>query len=337
MGSQCSRADSYVFEDGDGEASAEHTARVPVNCLAYSAGDDLIMGLDERLVVRGGSAFAGHRGGISALAWHGAAGVALTGSRDLSLGIWRVGQADPVRLIEAHSLTVSAVAPISSASQLASGSRDTTVALWDLDSGKCAWREGLPRNLVTCLTQIPGEAPLLAQGAEDLHVRVWDCRARSVAQAIGGYTYFPLDVDVSVDGVTLLTGSKGFNGAGGEARLIDLRTGKVLDVFRGHDQDATCCRFLRSGRFATASKDGTVKLWSSLSSAPVAEWSEPGSLLLCSMAVSEEGRVSVGSFAGRLYDLEVQKDSIACVGQMQTDPVDPGETAALPGGEGVGS
>lgn len=100
-------------------------------------------------------------------------------------------------------------------------------------------------------------------------LRIWDTRTQlKCAQTLGGYVYFPLSLDVSQDGLYLLTGCKGFNHTGCESKLWDRRTGKVLQEFRGHTQDTVGCCFLPSEspdrsptHVATASKDRTIKIW----------------------------------------------------------------------------
>jgi hypothetical protein len=86
---------------------------------------------------------------------------------------------------------------------------------------------------------------VLAQASEDLNVKLWDTRIPGVlkfSSKLDGYIYFPVSatcvtvstlpcsfilfylfvqlcVDVSPDGMYLLTSSKGFNSVGAEARV----------------------------------------------------------------------------------------------------------------------
>ena len=169
-----------------------------------------------------------------------------------------------------------------------SGSRDTSVRLWDVEAGKQTRKWEFARNLVTCMClasggkgggggggAIGGGGPeqTVLQGAEDLHVRVWDARQAGLraAATLGGYVYFPLCIDMSSDGNRFVTGSKGFDGVGCEIKVWDLRAGKVLHEMTGHQQDVTGCIFLDGGggggagggsdRVVSVSKDMTVKVW----------------------------------------------------------------------------
>jgi len=206
-------------------------------------------------------------------------------SRDTTVCQWARGQAAPLARLEGHTMTVNAIDANDEETLLCSGSRDNTVRAWDLASTREVAKCLTPRNLVTCLKFVHGEPNCVAQGSEDLTLRIWDLRVGNnggegegeisgsgsgsivAAATLRGYQYFPLCMDVSVDGRYILTGSKGFNGVGCEGRLWDRRMGKVLQDFVGHTQDTVGCAFLPqshegpTGRVATVSKDQTLKIW----------------------------------------------------------------------------
>lgn len=78
---------------------------------------------------------------------------------------------------------------------LYSGSRDTSIRAWDVQTGQCTSSAKVPRNLVTCLKCLPGESSSsVAQGGEDLKLRVWDTREGGLrpSMTIDGYTFFPV-------------------------------------------------------------------------------------------------------------------------------------------------
>ena len=92
----------------------------------------------------------------------------------------------------------------------------------------------------------------MAQGGEDLTIRLWDVRepaagakhsedgsggcALGLRHTITGFDYHPICVDVVNDGkgTTLVTGHNGFNGTGCMITLWDLRMQKPLKAMRGH-------------------------------------------------------------------------------------------------------
>eukprot|EP00752_Nemacystus_decipiens_P008672 g7740.t1 len=135
---------------------------------------------------------------------------------------------------------------------LASGARDTSVRTWDVQTGRCTASARTPRNLVTCLKYLPAESSVsLVQGGEDLRLRVWDVREGGLRPSltIEGYTFFPLCLDVSECGHEVLTSCKGFNGAGCETKLWDLRsTATPVREYTGHTYDTTACVFFEAPR-----------------------------------------------------------------------------------------
>lgn len=175
----------------------------------------------------------------------------------------------------AHELNIMAItqSPFDKGA-VVSGSRDYTVKRWDIESGECTATYSTPRNIVTTLEASPVHAALLYQGSEDLFIRVWDLRAASgtsPVQAIAGFVYFPVCMDVHPDGNLLATGCKGFDGVGCTVKLWDLRnSAQPVAEYSGHNQDVVGCAFSSQDPdllFST-SKDGSVRAWDTKAAAP---------------------------------------------------------------------
>jgi len=224
----------------------------------------------------------------------------------------------PLATLSGHELAVTAVCATTSGARLATGCRDTTVRVWDVETRQQLFRGHRPQNVVTCMTWWRGptgggdDEHLLLQGGEDLKVRVWDVRSgvREVA-VVEGYVYFPLCCDVSPCGRYLVTGSKGFNAVGCEARVWDLRGGRggvgtaegavtpaPLRTYSRHVQDCTGCAFLppavrgsggavgEQAAFATVSKDGSMVVWGQDTGEVLWEHSDPGYASYTSLTLS---------------------------------------------------
>ncbi|CAK4684207.1 hypothetical protein LEN26_016204 [Aphanomyces euteiches] len=216
-----------------------------------------------------------------------------------------------------HTLTVSSLAIDHDEKRLASGSRDTSVALWDVETAARIQQTIVSQNIVTCMAWVPTEAQLVAQGGEDLRLRIWDCRAwKSPAQTIEGYVYFPLALDISEDGVYLFTTSKGFNAVGCEGRVWDRRTGKQVVELTGHSQDTTACAYIphHNDEGVTASKDSTIRVWNMETGEQLSSSHDASSGMFTSLSCVRDGaadttpssspssvvQVLTSSFSGRI-------------------------------------
>ncbi len=252
-----------------------HADRATCVCAApnlpgalYSCDDDGRVALvhwRQRAVL---DAYDGHRKSATRVcaARDGGGGV-YSAARDGTIKWWRRGEASPLLSLQAHSLTVSAIAAadgVSTNASLFSGSRDTHVKLWDASTGQCVSSACIARNLVTSATWVPGGSPLVWQASEDLHLRLWDTRAmRTPAADLAGYKYFPLAIAASEH--RCVTGSNGFEGAGCELRLYDARTHKQEALLEGHQHAVTGVALMGAGggehAIASASRDGELRLW----------------------------------------------------------------------------
>lgn len=156
-------------------------------------------------------------------------------SADSSDALELVASADAVKGERVSGVDISADARL-----VVTASKETFVRLWDVERGMApSGRASASRNTATCVKLFPGSTigrALVAQGSEDLRVRLWDVRSPSAAVAttgtmhmctcslaLAGYVYFPLSIDIHPNGRHILTSSRGVSGLGGEARVWDVR------------------------------------------------------------------------------------------------------------------
>lgn len=240
--------------------------------------------------------FIGHAKAVSRATYGATTRLFYSCSRDTTIRQWNRSGSSALRVFEGHDMACAALALSADERTLSSGSRDTSVRTWDVQTGQCTASAKTPRNLVTCLKYLCAESSAsVVQGGEDLRLRVWDVREAGLRPSltVEGYTFFPLCLDVSACGHEVLTSCKGFGGAGCETKLWDLRNTRMpVREYTGHVQDTTACVFLdmpqrivsdvsrRDGRegegsdgrcdapacachrmIATASKDGTIKIY----------------------------------------------------------------------------
>ena len=241
----------------------------------------------------------GHRRGVNAAAYGPSTGCAYTAGRDLTIRQWSRREKVSIRSFEGHELNIAALALSPDERLLCSGARDTSVRLWDINTGAQLAMNKTPRNLVTALRWVPGEASSVLQASEDLRLRVWDVRSSGLkaSSTMLGHSNIPLCCDASCDGLSFLTCHKGFDGTGCELRVWDRRQvslslslslsllflsfsllltasrllslaarwqGATRQVLRGHQQAVQSCAFVGSleGQYAVSGgSDKTLRLW----------------------------------------------------------------------------
>jgi WD40 repeat protein len=138
--------------------------------------------------------------------------------------------------------------------RLAAGSYQI-VTLWDVPTGGHRRTFAGHTNGVRGLALAPGTAGVYYSGGLDRTVRVWNETGKAVASfampsAVASLT-------ASRDGRTLAVG-----GSDGVIRVLHANDGKQIRALSGHTGPVNDLAFLPDGRLASASADGTARLWS---------------------------------------------------------------------------
>jgi WD40 repeat protein/transcriptional regulator with XRE-family HTH domain len=139
---------------------------------------------------------------------------------------------------------------------LATGGTDGRVRLWKVIDGKLLW-VGKGHNNWVFSVVFSADCTLLASGSPDSTIRLWDVTTgeqlnilRNVGDEINA-------IDLSASGCLAIGGSEQ------HVTLVDINTGKHLQVLRGHTGSRILAvAFSPDGRTVlTGSTDNTMKLW----------------------------------------------------------------------------
>ncbi|GAA4083977.1 TIR domain-containing protein [Actinomadura miaoliensis] len=171
----------------------------------------------------------------------------------------------PLRTLMGHRDRTYAVAFDATGNLLATGSADGSVRLWDLATGHCAHTLTVhPEGVWPVVVGPPrpgADGPyrgvLLAAGAADGTIRLWDCATGEKRHELPGHTAPVYTAVFDPTGTVMVTGD-----AGGVLRVWDLTTGELQRTLTGHRGAVYRAVFHPGGSLLAAGDEaGVVRLW----------------------------------------------------------------------------
>ncbi|HEY5937048.1 MAG TPA: hypothetical protein VIU61_20500, partial [Kofleriaceae bacterium] len=229
----------------------------------------------------------GHDGALHRVAFDPSGRYLVTASRDRIVRVWTTSDWRLHRAIEGHDAAVTAIALDARGGILATATEAGTIQLWDLAGGRSLRRFEGHGASVTGLAFV-GTA--LVTTSADGTVRTWQLDPPE-ARVIAAPSTEVYSVDLSPDERQLIIG-----GGDGKVMLAN-RDGAAVAELAGHTAKVYDATFLAGGLIATASDDGTVRLWQGTE--PLASFDVPATTRLASFAAHPDGSlVATGSSDG---------------------------------------
>jgi WD40 repeat protein len=181
-----------------------------------------------------------------------------SGGRDGWIFLWDAASGSKLHDLGGHSPAGSNLTFSPDGRTLAAGGQDGTVNRWDVSTGQpkepWRWHVGEVRPVA-----FSPDGRLMASGGKDNTVQLLDARTGQRLYAFRGRTFFT-NVAFSRDSRTLAAVSEAPDAT---LRLWDLES-KEERILTGHTDHILGLSFHPGGKLlATASKDGTVRLWDS--------------------------------------------------------------------------
>lgn len=173
-----------------------------------------------------------HKGGVRSVSFSADGQQLASGSEDKTVRVWNL-QGQCLRILKGHSQSVYSVHFATDRQTLASSSNDATVRIWDVSNGNCLSVLQGHTSGVQCVRYSP-DGQLLASGCRDGSIRLWsgDCSHNRPSK--------PSIINSSV-------------------KLLQGHTDWVWNIAFSPDGDW----------LASASLDGTLRLWSVQDEQPI--------------------------------------------------------------------
>jgi serine/threonine protein kinase len=224
-----------------------------------------------------------------------------TASRDRTIKLW--DEQDLQFTLEGHRDIVTAIAFDASGQRLYSGSRDGLVHIWDIPSGSLLHRLEHSAPIETLF--LNGDHPFLVCGDAQGAVHIWHTgtreRLRSLARhgaAVGAVVVADLEpMSIQSDPDRLVVVSSGWDM---EIRVRNFNTGGLYRSLRGHRLPVAAIALCKGRQqIATASHDGTIRIWSLVHDSCIATLEGRNSPVLA-IAFTETGGLVCGRQDGLL-------------------------------------
>eukprot|EP00128_Syssomonas_multiformis_P018394 Colp12_sorted_trinity150504_noHs@2560 len=149
-----------------------------------------------------------HQEAILALDVHPDSVLAITGAADNTAKIIHTKTGKVLTSLEAHEDAVETVAFANQLNLAATGGMDGKVCIWDVAAGRlrstCTHKDGVVR------VGWQADSPILVSSSVDRTVRIWDGRTGTQVRELQGHTSAIMDMALSKDGKTILTGGDDF-------------------------------------------------------------------------------------------------------------------------------
>ncbi|NJN65998.1 MAG: WD40 repeat domain-containing protein [Chloroflexaceae bacterium] len=247
--------------------------------IAIAMGNDLLLYDPLNQVIL--STLKGHTGAVNALAFspvldQGMPTLLASGAMDeTSLLVWDVQTGRSLWRLEGHTGWIRSLAFSPDGSLLASASTDRTIRVWDVQQGGTIHTLTGHTDMVSGVAFSP-DGSLLASTSRDGTVRLWEVRTGTPASgstddpavffaitpdAPGGKPVWTTGIAFSPDGSRLAVGA-----TDAVVRVLALPDGRLLQTLTGHTALVTIQGVAFNPdpgetTLASASQDGTVRLW----------------------------------------------------------------------------
>ena len=182
------------------------------------------------------------------------------GSKDNTIGLWKLSTGEKLRTLWGHTSAVIALAISSDGEIIASGSEDNLIKLWQLSTGQELGTLLGHSDRIRSLA-FSRDGQVLASGSDDKTIKLWRISTgrefRTIEGWFSGHSDSVLSVAFNPRGQTLASGS-----ADKSIKIWQVSRGKELRSFTGHSSGVQAISFSSDGQIlASGGADKTIKIW----------------------------------------------------------------------------
>jgi eukaryotic-like serine/threonine-protein kinase len=309
----------------------------PDGALIASASRDNTVKLWDGATGREVAALAGHTNVVSGVAFSPDGNRLATAGWDGTIRLWDWRTRSEPQMLTGHKHWALAVAYSPDGTRIASASRDRTVKLWEAATGRelLTFRGHDGDVMAVCFS--PDGARVASAGL-DQAIKIWDpatgrvdlsleCESTDGALGLkGGMLAF------SPDGRRIAGCSGSGHISGGEVRVWDAATGRLLLAFPAHTNHVNAVAYSPDGsRIASASNDQTVKLWEATTGREILTLRGQNAGVLA-LAFSPDGqRLATGSIDRTVKIWEAPRDGNLSIESVHARDRDRPRRAGRPG------
>jgi WD40 repeat protein/transcriptional regulator with XRE-family HTH domain len=241
----------------------------------------------------------GHRTWVRAVAFHPNGNILASAGDDATLRVWDIRDGTHRHVLQGHVGLVWSVAFSPDGALLASGGSDGTIRIWNVQAGTCLRTLQHPHGVFTVAFH-PGGA-LLASGGEEGQIMLWDIHSGDCLTALHRHMSGTAPIAFNPEGTLLASGSnqgvvelwqiegqrnrrhvgtlRGHRwlvsavsfaphgllasvAYGGQVRLWDARSGRLLKTIQGYSRLMSALAFSPDGGLLAQGDDnGVVRVW----------------------------------------------------------------------------
>jgi WD40 repeat protein len=192
--------------------------------------------------------------GVMAVTFNRAGRMLASGGMDQKITLWNVRTGRSVRVVSGHTSWVSVLRFGRNGRRLYSGSWDTTVRNWNLADGKLLWTSFTPKFAVNGV-DTDDSGKIVVAGGDDRRLRFMRSSDGRSFRNVGAGAITGLEVLAKM-GVVAVGNWRG------RVRFFELKSGRLLQVFRAHAGPVHSIAVGGSQKIlATGGHHGAVKIW----------------------------------------------------------------------------